>query len=312
MLGKKPLNPQLCIYRKDIWIDRPCNFSILEMTVHFASPHDDPFQDPVSNLLIRKECKLEANSRWASLTRAELVAFASAQMATQFRVFRFSVVVFAQWARFLRWDRAGVVVSKAFDFTRHPDWLAEFFWRYSHMLPTDRGEDLSVIYKVIEKEGIHPETKRPTIFTALLCKIYVPDDVEDAKVTQSVLDAPSNSLTPEENLSSESNDGHCLAPPLEYTPQPLLGRCTRKLSAMYLKINSVRLLKDTWRVDEEGEVKEGDILRGIDELGVIKLIRAGDVLDHRTITQSLANEPWACKVKDGGLVAHRHYRLLLE
>jgi len=288
VLGKNPLNPQLCIYRKGIWIDRPCNFSILEMTVHFVSPHVDPFQDPVSNLLIRKDCKLEAESRWPFLTRAELVSFASAQMATQFRVFCFSVVVFRQWARLLRWDRAG---SRKFDFTRHPDWLAEFFWRYSHMLPADRGEDLSVIYKLVEKEGIHPETKRPTIFTALLCKIYVPDDVEDAEVTKSVSVAPSNSLTPEENLSSESNDGHCLLPPPEYTPQPLLGRGTRKLSAMYMKINQVRLLKDTWRVDEEDEEKEGDILRGIDEPGVIKLIRAGDVLDHRTITQNLTKEP---------------------
>jgi len=45
----------------------------------------------------------------------------------------------------------------------------------------------------------------------------------------------------------------------------------------------------------EGESKEGDILRGIDVPHVIKLVRAGDVLDHRTITQDLVKEPWRAR-----------------
>ncbi|KAF9472691.1 hypothetical protein BDN70DRAFT_900340 [Pholiota conissans] len=47
-------------------------------------------------------------------------------------------------AHFLRWDRAGVIISESFNYKEEPDILFDCLWRFEHMSHEQRGGDTSV------------------------------------------------------------------------------------------------------------------------------------------------------------------------
>ncbi|KAI0309001.1 hypothetical protein OF83DRAFT_1024807, partial [Amylostereum chailletii] len=59
----------------------------------------------------------------------QMIAYAATQFASQHRVFIFSFLLMGDYARLLRWDRSGVVVTERFNWKTDPT-LAEFFWRF--------------------------------------------------------------------------------------------------------------------------------------------------------------------------------------
>ncbi|KAI0308449.1 hypothetical protein OF83DRAFT_1020036, partial [Amylostereum chailletii] len=48
----------------------------------------------------------------------QIIAYAHALLSMQFRLYCFSFLIFGSKARFIRWDRAGAVVSEAFDYVK--------------------------------------------------------------------------------------------------------------------------------------------------------------------------------------------------
>ena len=72
-------------------------------------------------------------------TLGQMTRYATAHLAAQFHTHAFSVLVFPKWARLMRWDRAGVVVSERISLNQSH--LAEFFWRFNHADAEDRGHD---------------------------------------------------------------------------------------------------------------------------------------------------------------------------
>ena len=54
------------------------------------------------------------------------------QITHQFRCFAFSIFIIGKFVRFIRWDRAGAVVSNRFDY---PLPLAKFLFNCSHSSP---------------------------------------------------------------------------------------------------------------------------------------------------------------------------------
>ena len=48
------------------------------------------------------------------------------------------------WARLIRWDRAGAIVSDSFNIRKDPKILCEFFWCFSALSDAGRGYDLTV------------------------------------------------------------------------------------------------------------------------------------------------------------------------
>ena len=72
------------------------------------------------------------------------VAYATDMCARQHRRFCFSVSVSGCWARLIRWDRSGAIISEAFDYHLHPKWLCQFVWRYSQASNSQRGFDMTV------------------------------------------------------------------------------------------------------------------------------------------------------------------------
>ncbi|THH26847.1 hypothetical protein EUX98_g7338 [Antrodiella citrinella] len=74
----------------------------------------------------------------------QIGTYAAAQMSRQHRVFLFSLFVYGDFMRIIRWDRSGALITDAIDYRRHPRVLAEFLYRYSHMTRAQRGWDTTV------------------------------------------------------------------------------------------------------------------------------------------------------------------------
>ena len=87
-------------------------------------------------------------------TLGQITSYATELCARQHRMHCFSIFICAYYARLIRWDRAGAIVSERFDFVRNPEWLFSFFWRYSHATDPQRGFDLTIVKASKKEEDI--------------------------------------------------------------------------------------------------------------------------------------------------------------
>ncbi|KAH9020339.1 hypothetical protein EDB84DRAFT_1678942 [Lactarius hengduanensis] len=90
---------------------------------------------------------LKSHIRWtkgAYRVSGQLIAYTSAVHRSQFRVFSFSVVLFGNTGRLLRWDRSGIIYTEPFDWSTQPDTLFEFLWRLNFLSDVKRGYDTTV------------------------------------------------------------------------------------------------------------------------------------------------------------------------
>lgn len=70
-------------------------------------------------------------------------------LAHQHRLFLFTIIFCGSYARFQRWDRAGAVVSSAFNYLDSPEILVTFFYKLYHgdqVSPEARGHDTTVSF----------------------------------------------------------------------------------------------------------------------------------------------------------------------
>lgn len=166
------LKPDICTYTKDL---RPSgknknipDFTIADRVDEFKnSMKHDPFDDTLMHDSRNPEFPFEMQTSAGRKTRGQICAYASAVFQLQFRFFTFSILHMKTHARLIRWDRAGAVVSEAFQVKDGShDCLAEFIWRYSHMNRAQRGFDDSVSLATnhyIDKEDIDFEEIRETL-----------------------------------------------------------------------------------------------------------------------------------------------------
>jgi hypothetical protein len=96
---------------------------------------DDPFKDHTPGF--------EHDNDRSERTLGQICAYATAHMAAQFRSEVFSLLVLPKYARILRWDRAGVIVTAKIEFAENSGaaLLADFFWRYQNMTQAQKGHD---------------------------------------------------------------------------------------------------------------------------------------------------------------------------
>ncbi|KAI0714071.1 hypothetical protein C8T65DRAFT_645396 [Cerioporus squamosus] len=74
----------------------------------------------------------------------QAVNYAAEASKRQHRHCCFSISLSGTSARFIRWDRAGAIVSKKFDIHERPELLCDFVWCFAHISDADRGYDLTV------------------------------------------------------------------------------------------------------------------------------------------------------------------------
>ncbi|KAH9932696.1 uncharacterized protein BXZ73DRAFT_77414 [Epithele typhae] len=104
---------------------------------------EDCFVDPiVDNDFVPRPASFTNNNSDEHL--GQIINYALEVVKRQHRQHVFSVSLCGTSARLIRWDRAGAVVSRAFDILTHPHLLCEFLWCYARISQHDRGFDCSV------------------------------------------------------------------------------------------------------------------------------------------------------------------------
>ena len=245
-------------------------------------------------------------------TCGQLIAYATALHRSQFRVFSFSIALFGDTGRFLRWDRSGVIYTKSFKWGDGD--LLEFLWRFNHLSAVDRGHDTTVSSaQDDEAELALPKLKTYPKFENLkkshLHKILVWDD-----------------------LSADENPRRYITPSAKWATEALIGRATFGYIAYEVESGNIVYLKDYWRVDHRDVQKEGDVYRELHEAevsNIARMGRAGDVpripgrgklqvpwpAVQRTKTQDYVSGPGSRYPSCPGhprVEAYIHYRVVLE
>ncbi|KAK0466204.1 uncharacterized protein EV420DRAFT_1636798 [Desarmillaria tabescens] len=230
--------------------------------------------------------------------------YAFQMLNMQFRDFAFSVSMTPHTARLLRWDRSGVIVSRAIDYRRNPRPLCLFLWRFGYATDAQRGIDVSVHKATGEQEAL---------FESLIKKHVILQEslAEDSEAVKDRLDRhyeagnvflvdvfDEGSDTGTEELlepgkmtesKQEASDVFSTAPMPSYPsaaaqeatrkhqflvsrpvtlPRLLTSRSTKGYWAVDVQRSKVVFLKDCWRFSVPGMTKEGNTLAFLREKGV--------------------------------------------
>ncbi|KAG7091937.1 hypothetical protein E1B28_008329 [Marasmius oreades] len=215
-------------------------------------PADDAFSDRTSTF--------EASSIQGRGTRGQITMYATAQLALQQRTHCFSVLVIGTFARLIRWDRSGAIVTERFDYTRS-NWLQKFLYLYQYATPKVRGIDTSV---------------------------YSLGNCDDALIRASEQLARDRLNLPHEPLyifeiydDTTRNVRRVIgSKPCVRNTSSLTGRCTRCYKVYDPKDEGVRVLKDTWRIsapDVLGEAVAYSKLKAAGVRNILTLVTSGDV-----------------------------------
>ncbi|KAA1476079.1 hypothetical protein DENSPDRAFT_842969 [Dentipellis sp. KUC8613] len=151
------LSPDIMTFHKDRLpkVEARTDFSRAERADEFKFKNNvDPFDDTPN----KSDYPFESCSQDGKKTRGQITAYAAAMLELQFRTFVFSVLVMGEYARLIRWDRSGAIVTRAFNYQKDPEPLAQFLWRYNFLTRAQRGFDESV--KVIETTDVTIDSDR--------------------------------------------------------------------------------------------------------------------------------------------------------
>ncbi|KAH9953565.1 hypothetical protein BC827DRAFT_1366492, partial [Russula dissimulans] len=120
------LQPDCSVYVKGCTSEEnKLDFSRVDFTIEFKKVSDDPFVDDLSKSNNPFLC--EDGPRHKVL--GQMTAYATAILSAQYRTHLFMVLIVDEYARLIRWDRGGAVVTKqiCFDTESH---LFDFLIRY--------------------------------------------------------------------------------------------------------------------------------------------------------------------------------------
>ncbi|KAH8102119.1 hypothetical protein BXZ70DRAFT_54503 [Cristinia sonorae] len=178
-------------------------------------------------------------------TQGQLASYAAAQLARQHHLFLLSLFICGDYARFMRWDRSGVIVTERVNYREQPRLLAEFLWRFDQLDddqlgfdPTARPatEDEKKLLRDAVTEHQNDETKRkhPDLHKAL-------DEAGDYPF-YSISVIPTASESDPTPIARR----YIVKAPI-HPPDSPVGRATRAYYGVDADTKELVCLKDYWR-----------------------------------------------------------------
>ncbi|KAI0350368.1 hypothetical protein OH77DRAFT_1573299 [Trametes cingulata] len=263
------------------------------------------------------------------------VAYAVAIFQRQHRLFCFSVIVAGSCARLLRWDRAGVIVTHAFDVTIEPRLLCEFFWRFGRASDSQRGYDVTPSVATPEQEARFKNAVANHVAKQL--------GIPGLQAGLAIHYQP-NFVTALPLFSAGAKDRVLLASRPITVPLSVFGRATRAYWVVELDSSDskpprdrVLVLKDTWRLirqDGQPDECEGDVMSRLISQNISNIPpveahgdvparsqaedeqagRGDEAVFQETLTHRYLDRKWVCGDRHAlrRMIPKRvHYRLLL-
>ncbi|KAL5483378.1 hypothetical protein ACEPAI_8609 [Sanghuangporus weigelae] len=139
------LAPDISAYRqaRSSLSDRVTDFSKMEFPMELKPKRSkDPFKDPKEGVNVAKHEFVRSDNASQEII-GQITSYAAAQMGMSFRTHCFSVLIAGDSARLIRWDRAGAVVTRSFNYIE-VSWLVDFLERFSRLSQLQRGWDWTV------------------------------------------------------------------------------------------------------------------------------------------------------------------------
>ncbi|KAI0359597.1 hypothetical protein OH77DRAFT_1040392 [Trametes cingulata] len=247
----------------------------------------------------------------------QIMSYAVLVFDNQHRTHHFTLIIFEEMARIVRWDRSGAIFSEHFNYVNNPAMLARFLWRFTRLSAAQRGHDPTAI-------RVLPGT---TDYDLILRRRRDPYMVGEHKIGEHArLEFEKSTKDPRSLWSLEVGDTQkprrFLVGKPHFLADGLAGRGTRGYVAIDLEDCDGPLvyLKDAWRVAHPRMRKEGDILsyladstHGDGVSNIPTLVCHGDVGEQVTESQKVWKDahPKAAE-EDCPMKTHRHYRLVVK
>ncbi|KAH8115737.1 hypothetical protein DFH11DRAFT_1507405, partial [Phellopilus nigrolimitatus] len=311
----------------------PAHFGYAELFIEVKKNEErDPFVDPLykddegicseTNFFVQHESSEIRKKTEEDI--GQIVSYATEACARQHRMFYFSVSIHGHHARFIRWDRAGAVVTRSFNYRQNPKLLCDFLWRFGFANPAQRGYDPTV--------SVASEKNEQDFKTTIAAHVALQLDLDGDKLEEAVgqhyqqKKVVKVDVVNKDEHNSPMIEQYLISRPV-MSPLSMANSSTRGYWAVKVGSLEMAFLKDTWRIDVKGREKEGTILERLNVNGarhISDLFCHGDVpvdiervreevFPQCTRTDEFAHSPWAC---NGGrmvkVTKHIHYRLLLK
>ena len=296
--------------------ENPLNWKAIDLWVENKNRNNDIFRElEKMKEEENKDGDLESHIKWtlsAYRICGQLVAYASTVHRHQFRVFSFSIVLFGDTGRLLRWDRSGAIYTELFNWATDHNTLFEFIWRLNFLSDIDRGFDTTVT-SVEDDEA-----------EAALSKLKTYKGLEDVDRTHL------HKFLVHNDLATDEPPRSYITPSSIWPTEALFGRSTFGYIAYDVESTNLVYIKDFWRTDCPGIQKEGDVYRELHDAQVPNIARLGRASDVPLSPQHAMSAPLdvqRTKTQDyvkGGVLGHEwcpghprvdpyvHYRLVLE
>ncbi|KAH9849440.1 hypothetical protein C2E23DRAFT_888169 [Lenzites betulinus] len=258
--------------------------------VEFKAQGNDPYDD-------RPTESLDASADKRKGVRGQIIDYAEQVFLYQHRTALYMLLIVGKMFRMLRWDRSGTIVTRAVDYTEHPDVLLEMLWRMSlqndeqlgldpsaeRLLETDDG------YKSMDAAAVpRPSDVDHTADRKLAADEIIPDNFVFRYVREEFRKTLASGWP---RYCLEVPDGETVRKFLVAKPAfrsyGMAGRGTRGYVAFDLKTERFVWLKDAWRVHYELVDQEGTVLDHLNTVGVLyvpTLACHGDIRDQTTRT----------------------------
>ena len=253
--------------------------------------------------------------------RRSLVSHAYAQFARQHRTHFFQLILVDRWARFVRWDRSGAVVSSRFDYVLEPAFLCEFLWRFAHLSDERRGLDPTATLASRKEISLFEEAVK-AFLSDMEAGLQDGRPLRHLPGAEKTLDPSETYPTWRVRVPKETSSGYMdliIRRPFA-GHSSLLGRATRAYIAYDLHEQRLVFMKDAWRIDHpklQAESKTYGFLKQHGVPFVPELLSGGDVMSRkgkpqRTLTQTYAvlAEEW-CRY-GGSFERYFHHRVVQD
>ncbi|KAH9008067.1 hypothetical protein EDB84DRAFT_1572373 [Lactarius hengduanensis] len=238
--------------------------------------------------------RLMSRNQKGITTAGQITIYAALQLDCQYRTHVFSVLIVKDYARLIRWDRSGAIVTAPIYYRRDPE-LLDFFTRYDQAERPARGHDGSV------RSATPAEVQKA---------VHADDDF---CTSQGLL-----VVTVPHQVGSSCGE-YIIKPPVArfYTPP---GRATRTSIAYDIHKSRIVFFKDSWRVACDGIMREGELYKILNDAKIPNIpycSASGDVGEDtyhftRTHAGQFVDAPWALISPTHVFTPHRHHQLILD
>ncbi|KZV72405.1 hypothetical protein PENSPDRAFT_362900 [Peniophora sp. CONT] len=292
------------------------DFTRMKVAAEFKLLPQDPVvdADPEWTPEQRKEQGYVHQTANAIHARGQATSYALHSFSYKPRTHVTSLVIMGRWARLLRYDHSGVVVTERFDWRANKGrLLADFLSRVEHANAREDGVDDSVgDVSAFNEEQLIEARKAMKEFSDGMLDVPIEDKAKLRSVKcwdDSQLDE--NGLPKSRTLIATEPLG------VNYS---IVGRYTTSFIGYDINTRCAYWVKDSWPIDRPGEFeKEGRIYERLVDAGVPHIAEvecAGEVrweednMVQRTRTAEFVKADWA------GLTANihplSHYRILFK